>query len=48
MMPWERETYATMLSNYIKEEEKKMEREKRDTDERRKSNCRPRGRTKRY
>ena len=30
MMPWEREIYATMLSNYIKEQKERMEREKRN------------------
>ena len=29
MIPWEREIYATMLSNYIKEQKERMEREKR-------------------
>tara|TARA_B100000073_G_scaffold292887_1_gene256358 strand:- start:58 stop:195 length:138 start_codon:yes stop_codon:yes gene_type:complete len=30
MMPWEREIYATMLSNYVKEQKERMEREKRN------------------
>ena len=29
MMPWEREIYATMLSNYVKEQKERMERERR-------------------
>jgi len=28
MMPWEREIYATMLSNYVKEQKERMERER--------------------
>ena len=30
MMPWEREIYATMLSNYVKEQKERMERERRN------------------
>ena len=46
MIPWEREIYVGMLDNYIKEENERLRREseKRDTDERRNQNCRPRGR----
>ena len=29
MMPWEREIYLGLLMNFLKEEEKKMEEEKR-------------------
>ena len=28
MMPWEREIYASMLSNYVKEQKERMERER--------------------
>ena len=30
MMPWEREIYVSLLSQYVKEQKEKMEREKRN------------------
>ena len=30
MIPWEREIYATMLSNYVKDQKERMERERRN------------------
>ncbi len=30
MIPWEREIYATMLANYVKDQKERMERERRN------------------